>query len=177
MVSEKNKALVQYSKAGRKDWWFFGAGRRTTAMAGEIDLPTDHLAVTAALPCRDFNLPINGVLSLLLRLDFDTFSSRMEPDRILANNSLDMVNLIVPLHCCCCSCCCRESAWRRRGACGSSLLLDSFLGKGRRKYVSPGVSIVWGGKILPSCKSKRELEWQTKWPGYSWSKSATSMGL
>jgi hypothetical protein len=96
----------------------------------------------------------------------------MEPDRILANKSLDMVNLIVPVHCCC-----RESAWLRRGACGSSLMLDSFLGKGRRKYVSPGVSIVWGAKILPSCKSKREVEWQTKWPGYSWSKSATSMGL
>ncbi len=126
-----------------------------------------------------FSRSSNGVLSsfLLRLLDLDRLSSLMEePERILANNSLDTANFIVRL-----SSCCGRPAWRwgddKKEVVESLLLIDFLLGTGRRKYVSPGARIVWGGKILPSCMSKRELEWQTKWPGYPWSKTATRMGL
>lgn len=155
---------------------------RLTNRFSQYQLPASHLAVTSATVhtrgSHDFSRSSNGVLSsfLLCLLDLDRLSSRMEePERILANNSLDTANFIVRL-----SSCCGRPAWRwghEEEVVESLLLFDSLLGTGRRKYVSPGVRIVSGGKILPSCMSKRELEWQTKWPGYPWSKTATRIGL
>ncbi len=175
--------------------------KKTYPQLGFHYISADHFVVTTSAiraddrgSHEDFTRPRIGVLSLLCRLDLDRFSSRIEPERILENISLETANFIVPLPpSCCCCCCCGvldtvpiSPRWEKEvdiAACKSplsSVVPASevlFLGRGRRKYVSPGVRIISVAKILPSCVSKSELEWHTKCPGYSCSKSATRIGL